>query len=166
MAFGVALLAASPGLGQDACERFRWDVTHEHALFLGAAVPLAAGRQEDAAPEVQLDRLYELVLSPAGEVAFAVPPSQKNPAQNAFAGMMRFHVPRAGRYRVSLGGRTWVDVSAQRKLLSPADFGGAEGCNAPHKVVVYDFPEDGDVTLELSGASDRQIRMTLTAVVP
>jgi hypothetical protein len=165
MALGVAFLAASPGLAQNACERFKWDVTREHALFLGTATPLTAGAQEGAAPEVRLDRLYDLALAPVGDVAFAVPPSQKKPvpAQNALGGMARFRVPRAGRYRVSLGGRAWVDVSAQQKLVSPADFSGAEGCTAPHKVVAYDFPEAGEVTLELSGARDAHVRMTLTS---
>jgi hypothetical protein len=56
-----------------------------------------------------------------------------------------------------------VDVSAQPKRLSPVDFSGAEGCTAPHKVVAYDFPEAGELTLELSGARDGHVRMTLTA---
>jgi len=165
MALSVALLAASPGFAEDACERFKWDVTHEHALFLGAAVPLAGGNQEDGAPEVQLDRLYELTLSPASDVTFAVPPRQKKPAptENTFAGMARFRVPRAGRYRVSLGGHAWVDAAAQLKRLTAADFSGAEGCTAPRKIVAYDFSEGESVTLEVSGASERLLRVTLTA---
>ena len=166
MALGVALLAASPGFAEEACASFKWDVTREHALFLGAAAPVTAGTREDAAPEVELDRLYELALSPAGDVTFAVPPSQKKAAQNAFAGMARFRVPRAGRYRVSLGRRAWVDASTQQTALSPADFSGAEGCSTPRKIVAYDFLEGAHVTLELSGASDRTVRVTLTAAPP
>jgi hypothetical protein len=164
-ALAVAFLTTSSGVAQDACERFKWDVTREHALFLGRATPLAAGTQEKAAPEVELDRLYELALSPARDVTFAVPPTQKKPvsAEDTYGGMARFRVPRAGRYRVALDGRAWVDISAQRKVLSAADFSGAEGCTAPHKIVAYDFLEGGDVTLELSGASDRHVRITLTA---
>jgi hypothetical protein len=164
MALGAVLLGAPSAFSQGACESFKWDVAREHALFLGAAVPLVAGVKEDGAPELELGRLYELELSPVGDVTFAVPPSQKKPAalEIAHGGMARFRVPRAGRYRVSLGDRAWVDVSAKKKLLSPADFSGAEGCTAPRKVVAYDSPEGEEMTLELSGASDAHVRVTLT----
>ena len=45
---------------------------------------------------------------------------------------------------------------------SAADFKGAEGCDAPRKIVAYDFSEGETVTLELSGASDRHLRMAVT----
>jgi hypothetical protein len=164
LTLGVALLAASPALPQETCEGFKWDVTREHALFLGTATPLAVGTQEKEAPEVEAGRLYDLALSRASDVTFAFSPSRKKPvpAENAYGGMARFRVPRAGRYRVSLGGHAWVDAAAQHQVLSAADFSGAEGCSAPRKIVAYDFPEGGDVTLEISGAADSHIRMTLT----
>jgi hypothetical protein len=99
-------------------------------------------------------------------VTFPVPASKRIPlpAEGAFGGLVRLRVSQAGRYRVSLDSRAWVDVSANSSMVSSVDFNGSQGCTGPHKIVAYDLPIGTDLTLQLSGATDKQVRFTLTPV--
>ena len=88
------------------CPHFTWNVAHELAVMKQSPQVLAAGTKPDAqAPQVQLDRLYELRLSPQGAVTYALAPARAMAPEDARGGMVRLRVARAGLYRICLGGR-------------------------------------------------------------
>jgi hypothetical protein len=107
MAFVVVLLPVSTGFAQGACERFKWNVAREHALFLGTATPFAAGAQEGA-PHRKCSSIVSTTSRWRRLETWRLQFSRvrrRRPAENTYGGMARFAVPRAGRYRVSLDGR-------------------------------------------------------------
>lgn len=148
----------------DACNGFKWDVSHEHALFVGQPVSVSAGASGERAPLLQLDRLYELALLSQDTVRFAASPSKKMLADGASAGLIRFRVPKAGPYRVALDVPFWIDIVAEGKVVPPLDFNGSPGCDKPRKVVVYELPANLDFVLQFSGLTEDKLRFTLTPV--
>ncbi len=135
--FLAAFVLAAPSVhADDACTGFKWNAAHEHALFLGDAAAATAGKDVASAPKLDLDRLYELALSPQDGVRFAAPPSKTMLADGAYAGVVRFAPAQAGQYRVSLDVPFWIDVVADGKPIPSIDFNGAHGCDKPRKIVV------------------------------
>lgn len=164
-AFGIlTLLLLQPVEAKEPCEGFKWDVSREHSLFLEKPTAAAAGDSEKSATPVALDRLYELTLTPQDKIRFAAAPSKKMLADGAYAGLVRFRVPKAGQYRVSLNIPVWIDVAVDAKTIPSIDFNGSPGCDTPRKVVVYQLPADKNLTLQFSGGVDTKVSVTLTAV--
>jgi len=148
-------LAASP------CDAFAWDVGHERALFASQARDQRAGDTVAAAPTIVLDNLYRLSLSPQARVAFAVPPGKKAHGEPGYAGLARLHVAADGLYRIALGGRLWIDVVQDGRLVKSAAFTGAHGCSAPRKIVLFRLVA-GDALLQVSGGPGPQTELTVT----
>lgn len=159
----LGLGAALPAWAEEACAGFKWEVRRELALFSGVAEPVSAAREVSAAPVIAVGTLYEAALPPQEEVRFAAPPSKKMLVDGASGGVMRFRVPKAGRYRVALSRGFWVDVVDGSQLVSSIDFGGVPGCEAPRKIVIYELPEGRDLVLQLGAGIESTIRV---AVVP
>lgn len=150
---------------KEACEGFKWDISREHALFVGKAERASAGQSVQGAPLLQLDRLYELALLPQDSVRFAAGPSKKMLADGASGGLIRFRVPKAGRYRVALDVPFWIDIVAADRVVPSLDFSGSPGCDKPRKLVVYELPAERELTLQFSGLTEDKLRFTLTPVV-
>jgi CxxC motif-containing protein (DUF1111 family) len=69
LSLGCAALA-TPAFADDAdgCSHFSWDVSHELKVMKQTAVPVtAATKPGTQAPAIQIDKLYELKLSPQSE---------------------------------------------------------------------------------------------------
>jgi hypothetical protein len=145
----------------DPCTGFKWNVAQEHALFSKSPESVTAGHDLASAPVMKAQKLYELALSPQADVKFIMPPAKRGLPDGAFAGLVHLQVPAAGSYRVSLDQGFWVDIVGDQKFVESTDFGGASGCNAPRKVVIYNLPA-GDLVLQLSGAAKDHVRVTLT----
>jgi hypothetical protein len=152
--------AAAPA--DDACASFKWDVTKERALFSGSAVAVSAGKDIKSAPRVLPDRLYELKLVPQDQVAFLIAPGKKRPVDGASAGLAVLRIGTPGTYRVSVNIPFWIDVALNGTLLASKDFQGAQGCDAPHKIVEFEFSAAQDFVMQLSGATSPSVRMTVT----
>lgn len=167
MGFTLAL-ALLPGLAnaEDPCAGFKWDVSREKALFAGPAAAVESADGPGKAPTVETGRLYELALRPQESLRFAAPPSKKMLADGASAGIVKFRVPRAGSYRVALSRGFWVDVIEGQNVIPSSDFGGVPGCESPRKLVLYPLPADRDLFLQLSGASEEKVRVSITEVPP
>jgi hypothetical protein len=142
------------------CAHFAWNVEHERALFTGPAQDVNSGHATAEAPKLRTDRLYQLSLSPQGQVTFVVAPGKKMLSDGAYGGLVQFHIPRAGTYRVSLSAPFWIDVVANGQLVPSGDFTGAH-CDAPRKLVQFSL-QPGEVVLQLSGATNPQVRVTVT----
>ncbi|MFT3904870.1 MAG: hypothetical protein QM718_00990 [Steroidobacteraceae bacterium] len=163
----AASLAASSGIAARAaevCAGFKWDVKHEHALFLGTAQALGAGASAAAAPAIELDRLYDLTLQPQDTVQFAAPVGKKMLTDGGYGGLVRFRVPADGSYRVAVNIAFWLDVVGDGKTLTSTDFNGSAGCDTPRKIVVYPLTAGRELLLQLSGEVSQHVRVTITAV--
>src|SRR4029077_7497812 len=148
----AVLLTALAGAAtaEDACATYGWDVTHERALFGAAPKLLAAGKTSTGAPQLALDRLYELTLAAQPEVTFALVPETPHADAHAYAGLARFTLATPGRYRIALDQGLWVDVVADGRLIPSGEHQGRHGCSAPHKIVEFLLPAGTPLTLQLS----------------
>src|SRR5665213_3396597 len=133
----AASLASRVALAADPCEGFAWNVAHERALFASSPVALTAATVAGPAPSVEVDKFYEITLTPQNKVSFVLAPEQKALADGAFAGMVTLHIPSPGKYRVSMSEGFWIDVIAAGKFAPTDDFTGAHECHGPRKIVQY-----------------------------
>src|SRR5262245_12221079 len=93
------------------CGAFTWDVSRELGAMRAHARETAAASHAAA----NLDHLAEGVhyttsLQPQGDVRFVAPPGKKARAEKPTAGLLFFRTQHAGRYRISLSSRHWIDV--------------------------------------------------------
>ena len=158
MLSGATVAAAA----DDPCAGFKWNVTAERALFAKPPEAVAAGKEAGAAPSVTVAKLYELSLAPQEGVKFPVTPGKRGLPDGAFAGLVHFKVPSTGSYRVSLDHAFWIDVVGHNEPVASTDFTGAQGCSAPHKIVQYTLTAGEDLVLQLSGATEDHVRVTVT----
>lgn len=163
----IGLTAASPATRADGdgCVGFKWDVSKEHVLFGGTARVLSAGADPKSAPVLLPQHLYELRLLPQSTVAFAASPGKATP-EESYAGVAALKIDVAGDYRVSANLPLWIDVAADGNLATVEDFLGLHGCDAPRKIVLFDLRGAKKFLLQLSGADQAAIRLTVTKAPP
>src|ERR1700733_16055204 len=170
---GWRLMAVAAAIGSPAtlaaqtqdCTHFTWNVAHELAVMQKSPQMLAAGTKPDAqAPQVELDRLYELRLSAQGAVSYTLAPARATVPDDARGGVVRLRVARAGLYRISLGGRHWVDVVDSGQFIKSRDFQGSHDCERPHKIVEFELPAARELLLQLSGSGEESLLLAITAV--
>lgn len=162
-ATSIVCTAAALADEVDGCSHFSWDVSHELAVMKQAPKPLVASTQEGTkAPQLQMDVPYELKLAPQSSVAFPVKPAKPTLNDSAQGGLARFHVGKAGVYRVSITSGHWIDVVDGDQLVKSKDFQGARGCDRPHKIVAFELAANRDLILQLSGAADPSVTVAIT----
>lgn len=165
-ALAGALLLASGAVQADAaergCEVFLWNVDAERALFAGTGSRFDAGRDAAGAPAVQPGRLAVLTLSAQSGLTFAQPPGKTRLADGAHGGLLRVTVPSDGAYRIALSSAHWIDVIDGDRMLRSGDFNGASDCTAPRKLVRYRLPGGRPLLIQLSGAVDAEVRLSVT----
>lgn len=164
LALWAGVAGAADGAAQD-CGPFKWDLTHERALFAGTPTTLIASAGGAITPPLQVDQFYQLTLVPQGQVNFAAPLGKRALSDGAFGGTVPLHVPTSARYRIAVDQPFWIDVVANGQLVPSSDFGGRAGCAPPHKIVIYVLPA-GDLTLQLSGATSPSVHLSITRADP
>jgi hypothetical protein len=149
----------------DGCTRFKWDVSREFAVMKQTPQAMSAATKAGGKlPQLNVGTLYSLKLTNQSQVTFAVEPAKMNGAPGAQAGLVRFLVKKAGRYRVSITSGHWVDVVDGVNLVPSVDFQGHVGCERPRKIVEFDLPAERPLVLQFSGSSDSEVIMAITAV--
>lgn len=162
----LALLCALPArAAEDPCAAFTWDVHHERELFAKAAEALVGGHASAAAPDVKVDRLYELTLAKQSEVSFVTKPGKAALGDGDYAALVHLTVPADGTWRISLDSKVWVDVLAGAGAIASSDFQGRPGCSAPHKIVEFVLPAGKLLTLQISSASAPKVKLSVTRAV-
>ncbi len=170
-AFGLCVVLATllccGAVFADECAGFKWDVRKEQALFAGPSIAVTAGKDLGSAPVVGTDKLYQLQLLPQATVSYAMAPGKAIPPDGVYAGLASLKLDRPGHhYRVALDLPFWIDVVANGKLATAIDFQGQRGCNAPHKIVEFDLDGAKEVVLQLSGAGNPIVHLSVTQVPP
>jgi len=159
----AAVMSSGPVRAADPCDAFTWNIAHERAVFATPPVSVTAATTAGLAPTLELDKLYDITLTLQDKVNFMLQPAKKALADGAFAGMVTLHIPRAGKYRVSMSEGFWLDVIAEGKFAPTDDFTGAHDCRAPRKIVQYPLPA-GNLVLQFSNTNTATVRVTVTAV--
>jgi hypothetical protein len=160
----VSTVGCLPAFAADPCDGFSWNVSHERAVFATPAVAVTAAMAAGPTPTLQVDKLYDIALTPQDKVSFIMAPAKKALADGAYAGMVKLDIPSAGKYRVSMSDGFWIDVIADGKFAPTDDFTGARECRAPRKIVQYPLPAGSDLILQFSNAASPKVRVTVTAV--
>jgi hypothetical protein len=162
----IAASAATRALADDPCLGFKWDVRKERALYGGPSAPIVAGKDPASAPTIVPGRLYALKLAPQSAVTFVAAPGQKGAPDGAYAGLAGLQLETAGDYRVSVDAPMWIDVAADGKLAAVEDYQGLHSCDAPRKIVEFNLAGARRFVLQLSGAPQAAIRLTVTKAPP
>jgi hypothetical protein len=81
----VCVAPAMPAAA-DSCDAFTLNLAHERSLFASTPSRLSAGKDATSATPVDVDRLYELSLSPSSEVHLPVTPGRKRDGEATSAG--------------------------------------------------------------------------------
>jgi hypothetical protein len=149
----------------DGCQKFAWDVSHEVAVMKQTPAPVTAGTKPGAqAPEVKLDKPYELKLSPQSGVTYSAQPMKPTLNDSALGGLVRFHTGKAGLYRVAITTGHWIDVVNGDTPIKSKDFSGSRECPRPHKIVEFELPANQELVLQFSGATDPTVIASITPV--
>jgi hypothetical protein len=166
MSVGCASLVTSALADEaDGCSHFSWDVSHELQVMKQTAAPVTAATKPGAqAPLVKIDKLYELKLSPQSTVTYSAKPAKPTLNDSAQGGLVRFHVDKAGLYRVSITSGHWIDVVDGEQLVKSKDFSGSHECARPHKIVEFELPANKDLVLQFSGSTDSSVTTAITPV--
>ena len=112
-------------------------------------------------PRLALDKHYAINLVAQDELRFRVKPGRAARAAAPRGGIFEFDVPAAGRYRVSITSRHWIDV-ADGETAIPSVAHHGPGCEIVHKIVEFDLSPGRPLTLQLSGADDAIIGLAIT----
>jgi hypothetical protein len=158
----AATMVSVPAFAADPCDGFTWNVAHERAVFATAAAAVTAATAAGPTPTLEVDKLYDISLTPQDKVNFVMAPAKKALADGAYAGMVKLHIPTAGKYRVSMSDGFWIDVITAGKFAPTDDFTGGHECRAPRKIVQYPLPA-GDFVLQFSNATSPSVKVTVTA---
>lgn len=122
------------------CDRFQVPLQAEFAAWEKTAQVVRAAETADSAPALPMGSKVELALVEQTKVKMAHKP-QKVFATKAktYGGLAKFAVPKDGKYRVSLGGKIWVDLVEEKngKIVPASHFEMQTGCKKIFKVVEF-----------------------------
>ena len=166
---GVALLgswiaasAMAHDPPKDGCGAFSHDVAQELATMRLPALPENA-LAHPPFPQLLVGKHYALSLVTQAQMKFRVKPGSEARAETLRGGAFEFTVPVAGRYRVSLTSRHWVDIIDGETVIGSLDHYGP-GCELVHKIVEFELPAGRPLTLQLSGQDDAIVGLAITPV--
>lgn len=138
------------------------DVALELAVMRSPAIPVTAVSGKDSPlPALALDKHYAINLIAQREIAFRAKPGRAARNDSPRGGLLSFEVPAAGRYRISITSRHWIDVLDGKSVLTSSAHHGP-GCELLHKIVEFDLPTARPLTLQLSGRDDAIIGLAIT----
>lgn len=161
----LLVLSASPSgahtpAAQD-CGASASEYANELVVMQSAASSIGAPASASPVP-LELDRRYAISLDDQSKLRFRLEPGRGSRAANARGGIFSFWTRAAGRYRVSLTSRHWIDlIDGNSMVESRRHFG--PGCALIHKIVEFELPGERQVYLQLSGRDDVTVGLAITA---
>jgi hypothetical protein len=166
-----ALCAAPPLAAQPpaqhtegGCETFTWNLSREFAALKAPAKLLAASADRKVNPvRLEEGQHVAVTLVPQNSVSFAATPGRQRAIEHPTAGLLFFKSGQAGRYRIALSSRHWVDVLDKGKTIESSSHEGRSGCTLLHKVVEFELPANRELVLQLSGDSAATADIVVTA---
>jgi hypothetical protein len=139
-------------------------VTHELDVLGKPAKSITAATDGKKPVPLELDQHYSVKLAPQDKVKFAVKPSKPALDDGAHAGVLSFHTPKAGRYRVSITTSHWLDLVDGGLIVVSSDFQGQRGCEKVHKIVQFELSGNKNFILQFSGGTQANLDVAVTGV--
>ncbi len=121
--------------------------------------PVAAGR---APAPIRVGRGVRATLLAGAEVRYPVAPAKPGAAGTS-GGVFAFEAAKAGRYRVALGARAWIDVVQGGRTLPSATHGHGPDCSPIKKLVDFDLAA-GRYVLQVAGSSNPTLPLMIAQV--
>lgn len=150
---------------EEGCDSFTWNLAREFAAMNRPAILLAASADQKVNPQRLAEGQHVAVtLVPQNSVLFAAAPGRARKSENPSAGLLFFKSGHAGRYRISLTSRHWIDVLDGGKPIESVSHEGRSGCELLRKVVEFQLPANRDLVLQLSGDAAATADLVVTAV--
>ncbi|HEU5137384.1 MAG TPA: hypothetical protein VFU13_19735 [Steroidobacteraceae bacterium] len=160
MSVAMQVMAHDPKA--ESCDASSPAVALELAVLRSPAIPVTAVSGEEVQlPVLVLDKHYAINLIAQSKVVFRVKPARAARDDSSRGGVLRFAVPAAGRYRISITSQHWIDVLDGKSAVTSAAHHGP-GCELLHKIVEFDLPAARPLTLQLSGRDDAIIGLAIT----
>ena len=174
LSFLVVLAGAAASVAHGAepggCDAFGLDVKRELALIGAPARAIAAHRHlQEAGIPLVVDQHYLLQLHPQNTVAFIAGRATRDGA--LYGGIGYFHVRDAGRYRIAIDTRHWIEVidsgpdvfdAAAAHVVASVAHEGRSDCAALRKVVVFELEAGKTYRLHFSGEAAAQVNLLIT----
>lgn len=161
--FNIVSSGMAAGNAQS-CSGFRFDVSKELKLFAGKPRDITASSAPAATTTIDVDQLYAVTLADQGNVKFAVAPGKSTVADGSFAGLLKVTATKARTIRVTATEAAWLDVISAGKALESTRHTGSGNCNLLRKVVEFTVAPDKPVTIQVSGSTEKQIKLAVTTV--
>lgn len=155
--------AATAESSADGCAAFEWDISGELAVMRAAPQELSAKPRLPAPALLLVGKHYKVDLMPQAGIEFVTKPEREARSDSPHGAVLQFRTWAAGRYRVSLSSRHWIDLLVDGRIIPSADHQGRAGCQYLHKVVEFELPADSTVVLQLSGQDDKTVSLGITA---
>ena len=144
------------------CGAFSRDVAQELATMRLPALSENA-RPHAPLPQLLVGKHYALNLVAQDQLKFRARPGRRARAESPRGGAFEFTVQAAGRYRVSITSRHWIDIVDGQTVVASLEHYGP-GCELVHKIVEFELPAGRRLTLQLSGQDDAIIGLAITPV--
>jgi hypothetical protein len=166
----VGLLCAAglqPSLADDdpaSCQDSGWNMSREFKAYAGKASRLSAGDAVRNAPVVRSDTLYALTLRSQSDVHFVQESPNAPRVSASMAGLARFTVLTAGRYRVTVDTALWIDAVDATTIVAPSNYITWHRCPRYRKSVEYRWLTGQSIVLQFSGATATEARVTIEPV--
>ena len=172
LSLSCALCTAAPPAAQEparhteeGCDTFTWNLAREFAAMNQPAALLAASADKKVNPQRLAEGQHVAVtLVPQNSVTFAAAPGRLRKSENPTGGLLFFKSGHAGRYRISLTSRHWIDVLDGDKPIESVSHEGRSGCELLRKVVEFELPANRELVLQLSGDTAATAGIVVTAV--
>lgn len=159
---GFTIVGSGMAAGNaQACSGFRFDVSKELKLFEGKPRDITAATAP-AAATIDVNQLYAVTLADQSKVTFVSAPGKSTVADGSFAGLLKVTSTRAQTIRVTATEAAWLDVISGGKLLESTRHTGSGNCKVLRKVVEFTVAPDQPVTIQVSGSTEKQIKLAVT----
>jgi hypothetical protein len=156
-AIALAILVGIGGAARpedNNCDKFKWSIARERALFAAGAKPAASGAT------IAPGEGYAVALAPSASVAFSVPP-ERAPKPGGFGAALKLDaIDKPGSYQITLSDEAWLDVVQGGALVKSAGFSGQKDCPGARKSVRFDL-QAGPATIQISNAASGALNLAI-----
>jgi hypothetical protein len=164
----LASLLATTAAGAhspEGCATYTWDLAREFAALDTPPVVVDTRVLDRPLPVLELGKHYLATLQPQAAARMSVAPEKARKTEKPMAGAIAFRSGKAGRYRIALTSRHWVDVLDEGKLIRSLGHEGRGGCARLHKVVEFELPADRPLAIQLTGADAATVGIVVTGPI-
>ncbi|HXW61680.1 MAG TPA: hypothetical protein VEJ45_03710 [Candidatus Acidoferrales bacterium] len=152
------------GKMQGGCGDYTADLHSEMKLMSAQLTDVTSGSGAADAAQIRPGVAYSVRLLPQQQVHFALPPGQNRGGAGRSAGVLSLSDLPAGSWRISTDNPVWLDLVASGQIVDSSAFEMKMACTTILKTVLYTVRGKGPVLIQVNGATQRTVRLLVTAV--